>query len=106
MGDGDIYTYNALPQNFKEDITIHKVGHHGAKSVLNDEMIKCPNLFIISTGLNVYNHPNNETLELLNKNGKRYLRTDYNNAIKLKFINDKRNMYMYSAKDRRFLSIK
>ena len=83
MGDGDIETYKTLPKEYKENILVMKSGHHGAKDTINDEMVKNTDLFIISTGKNIYNHPSKDTLDVINKYNKKYLRTDYNNAIKI-----------------------
>lgn len=81
MGDGDTVSYNAIPSEFKNDIEYIKVGHHGAKNTVSDEMLLNTNEFIISTGKNPYNHPSPDTLEKLKNN--KFYRTDYFNAIKI-----------------------
>ncbi len=103
MGDGDIKSYNSLPQNMKKNISVMKSGHHGAKNTINQEMIDNTDIFIISTGPNVYNHPNPETIKLLNDNSKKYLRTDYHNAINIKVKNNKRKIYIYSPNKNKFI---
>lgn len=103
MGDGNINTYNALPKEFKENISIMKLGHHGASYTINDNMAKNTDLFIISTGFNVYNHPHPMTLEILNKNNKPYLRTDYNNAIKIILRKKQAETFIFSPKLHKFI---
>jgi competence protein ComEC len=103
MGDGDVKSYNVLPKEYKEHTTIMKLGHHGAKGVISEEMTKNTDLFVISTGKNFYNHPHTETLEILEKNNKNYLRTDHQNAIKVVLKKDKTQIYMYSPKLKKFV---
>ena len=105
MADGDVETYNALPLNIKNDISILKLGHHGAKNTINEEMIKNTQLIIISTGKNVYNHPNEETIKIINDSQKPLLRTDYTNAIKAVLKKDKIIIYAYSPKLKRFVRL-
>ena len=105
MGDGDINSYNCLPKEFKENIAITKSGHHGAKETINDEMAKNTDLFIISTGPNIYNHPNPETINTITLNNSKYLRTDYHNAIKITADGNIIKTYAYSPKYRKFMHI-
>ena len=66
-----------LNKDIKVDIL--KVGHHGSDSSSSKEFIEKvkPSMSIISVGKNnKYNHPKNSTIELLNKNNSRVLRTD------------------------------
>lgn len=103
MGDGDTITYNALPNSFKENITILKSGHHGAKDTINPEMLKNTKLTIISTGKNIYNHPNIETIKLLEENNQTFYRTDMHNAIKV-VLNDKElQKYCFSPSKKKFI---
>lgn len=103
MGDGNINTYNALPYNFKTDINIIKSGHHGANGTINQDIAQNTNLFIISTGYNVYGHPGNETLQLIKDNKSEYLRTDYHNAIKIILSDDGTKTLLYSPNKKKFL---
>lgn len=103
MGDGDINSYNTVPIEYKENVSIIKSGHHGAKNTINVEMIQNSDLFVISTGKNAYNHPDDETIKLLEETNKKYLRTDYYNAIKIT-LNDKNyTTYFYTPKNRKFI---
>ena len=89
MGDAGVDAYNTLPEEYKENISIIKSGHHGGKNTVNNEIAKNSDMFIISTGLNIYNHPNKETLDIIERNNKKYLRTDEYNAIKTIIKNNK-----------------
>ena len=77
---------DASMENLPKEITkaqVLKVGHHGAKSVINTNSLKILNTetAIISTGINKFGHPNPVTLNQL-KNTNLY-RTDKNNSIKI-----------------------
>ena len=66
-----------LDKDIKADIL--KVGHHGSDSSSSKEFIEKvnPSMSIISVGKNnKYNHPKKSTIELLNKNNSKVLRTD------------------------------
>lgn len=59
--------------------TILKVGHHGSKSATTNEFINAikPKYALVSCGLNnIYNHPNQEVIEKLNKQNVKIYRTD------------------------------
>lgn len=103
MGDGDENSYNALPDNFKENIVILKAGHHGALNTLNKDMLKNTQLTVISTGANVYGHPNRQTIDILENNNKVYLRTDYHNAIKIIMRKNGFDKYTYTSKNKKFI---
>ncbi len=106
MADGDIKTYEAIPDKYKKNISIIKSGHHGAKNTINKEMIDNSDLFILSTSGIFYNHPHPQTIRILEENNKKYLRTDYHNAIKLVLNNSNYRIYMYSPKTRKFMKNK
>ncbi len=103
MGDGDINSYNFLPQKFKENISIMKVGHHGADNTLNDQIAKNISVFLISTGENIYNHPHPNTINVIEQNHKLYFRTDLQNAVKVIFNKDDYNIFLYSPKYHKFI---
>ena len=98
MGDGNINTFKQLPNNYKENLSVIKVGHHGAKGTLNSNILA--NLYIISTGTNVYGHPHPETIGFLKD--KKFIRTDYQNAIKLELAKNLK-IYSYSPKANKFI---
>ena len=66
MGDSGVLGYEKYKNNLGS-IDIFKIGHHGAKDVVNKEMLNRlnPRYTIISTGYNIYGHPSPETLEFL-----------------------------------------
>ena len=97
MGDGSIKTFDTLPIAYKENISVLKVGHHGAKDTL-DEKIKS-DAYIVSTGFNVYGHPHSETMDFLSN--KIFFRTDFHNAIKV-ILKDKVELYLYSPETKSF----
>ena len=73
--------------------------HHGAKGTVNAKMAENAKLFIISTGQNIYGHPDFETVKLL----KHYYRTDYHNAIKIILNENGFEELLYSPKKHRFI---
>ena len=99
MADGDIEAYNALKPKYKENLTVIKLGHHGAKGTVNAQMAENAKLFIISTGQNIYGHPDFKTVKLL----KHYYRTDYHNAIKIILDENSFDELLYSPKKHRFI---
>ncbi|MCD7879260.1 MAG: DNA internalization-related competence protein ComEC/Rec2 [Candidatus Gastranaerophilales bacterium] len=103
MGDGDINTFNSLPEDIKDHISLIKTGHHGAKNTINQEMINKTDIFVISTGKNIYNHPDSDTLKLLESNNKEYYRTDFHIAIKVIFSDKATNVFLYSPKNKKFI---
>ncbi|MDU5807606.1 MAG: DNA internalization-related competence protein ComEC/Rec2 [Finegoldia magna] len=84
---GDIsseYERNILKDNIKSDIL--KISHHGSKSSSDSNFLKKvrPKLAVISVGLrNEYGHPNNQTLDRLNKLNIPIKRTDLDGNIEL-----------------------
>jgi competence protein ComEC len=61
------------------DCTVLKVSHHGSADALNEDVLATmrPHLAIISVGAdNLFGHPATSTLELLNQQSVRTLRTD------------------------------
>lgn len=68
--------------NLKSDVL--KVGHHGSKSSTTDDFLDAinPKYAVISVGKdNDYGHPNNGTLDKLNKRGIKVYRTDESGTI-------------------------
>ena len=78
MGDLEKSIENKLlDKDIKADIL--KVGHHGSDSSSSKEFIEKvkPSISIISVGKgNKYGHPKSNTIDLLNKNNSKILRTD------------------------------
>lgn len=86
--------YQKVERYLPERIDVLKVGHHGARGVVNKEMIQRlnPEYSIISTGTNNYGHPNKVILNILSPT--KILRTDRNNAIKI----TKGKAFVYDSK--------
>lgn len=86
MGDAGVVAFNRIKKYLPYNIEVLKVGHHGAKNVIDKQFLNRinPQLAIISTGLNNYGHPNGITLEILRKHKVKILRTDRQNAIEIK----------------------
>lgn len=70
MADCGIEGFNKIKKDIQGKIEILKVGHHGAKNVINQPMINQlkPKYALISTGLNKFNHPHYSTIILLSDN--------------------------------------
>ena len=103
MGDANTKSFSVLPDKYKKQINVMKSGHHGAMNTINKEMLDNTDLFVISTGTNVYNHPHPNTIKLLQNNNKKYYRTDYYNAIKLVLYADKIKTYSFSPNLKKFI---
>lgn len=101
-GDAGILTYNSLKSELPQNITILKVGHHGALGVVNKEMVKelNPEISLISVGENKFGHPSIHTLEILKDT--RILRTDINNSIRIIVNKGGYKVQTYDSKKRKF----
>lgn len=98
MGDGGIIAFEMIENYLPRNIEILKIGHHGAKNVINKQILDRikPQIAVISTGLNNYGHPNPITLNILQSNNVKILRTDRQNAIKVEEKNNQYNLYSFS----------
>lgn len=88
-GDSGVEAFGKLKNELPRDITVLKVGHHGARNVVDKEMLSYlnPKISLISVGYNKYGHPYPLTVQLLSKS--KILRTDKINAIKI--VSDGKN---------------
>ncbi|MGL5648188.1 MAG: ComEC/Rec2 family competence protein [Clostridium sp.] len=86
-GDAEIDAHNYLYSNYNNlDIDVLKLGHHGSKTSTTEEFLKftTPSISIASCGENNnYNHPNKETIALLENFDIPLLRTDLMGTILL-----------------------
>jgi len=82
-GDSGVKAFNQIKQNLPQNITVLKVGHHGAKNVVDKEMMNYlnPKVSLVSVGYNKYGHPYPLTIKLLSPS--KIVRTDKINAIKI-----------------------
>lgn len=105
MGDAGIIGFEKIQKYLPSHVEILKVGHHGAKNVINKSFLDkiSPDAAIISTGLNNYGHPNGVTLDILKSHKVKTLRTDRQNSIK---ISEKNNVYhIYSYNNGKYLPV-
>ena len=104
MGDASFHTFYVLKPFLPQNITYLKSGHHGGKGTINQDMIKYlnPKIVILSTGKNKYYHPHYSTLCILNKNKINFLRTDYDNAVKIETNGDLTKIYRFNANTKKF----
>lgn len=86
MGDNEKFSTDFLGSKIKKPITVLKLGHHGSKDSIDEKMIQAlsPQNVVISVGKNNFNHPDFETLELLDKHHLKTYRTDLDNMILVK----------------------
>ena len=82
-GDAGVRAFNQIKKDLPQNITVLKVGHHGAKNVVDKNMVEYlnPKVSIVSVGFNKYGHPHPLTIKLLNKS--KIVRTDKTHAIRL-----------------------
>lgn len=83
-GDAEAITVMQAIRRTQEQVEVFKVGHHGAFRSLNENLlvIMQPEKAVISVGRdNSYGHPKPDVLQLLNRFGIPYLRTDLAGTI-------------------------
>ena len=87
MADGGVQAFKSIKNQLPKGITLLKAGHHGAKNVVDEEMLKHlkPEYTIISTGFNTYGHPSPETIKILKESGSKIYPTKDFGAIKFSF---------------------
>lgn len=104
MGDAGAETFEKLKTNMPQNITVFKVGHHGAAGVINTEMANYlnPSYSIVSTGENKFGHPSAYTLGML-RNSK-ILRTDVQNSIKIIVKNNSYSINTYDSNKKRYIN--
>jgi competence protein ComEC len=103
-GDCGAENFELLKQYFPDKVNVLKVAHHGAKKTVSDKYLTTlkPEIAIISTGLNVYGHPDEGTISTLKKHNVKVFRTDVNNAIKVVLRKNKNLVYSYNNRRKIF----
>lgn len=104
-GDAGIETFNKLKSFIPANISVLKVGHHGASGVVNKTMAEYlnPKYSVVSTGENKFGHPSAYTLAVLDNS--HILRTDINNAIRFIVNKNGTKVYAYNNQKRKFIDI-
>ena len=104
MGDAGIETFNKQKQYFPQNITVLKVGHHGASGVINKSMAEYlnPKYSIVSTGENKFGHPSIYTIETLK--GSKVLRTDINNSVRITVTPRDYSVLTYNLKKKKYIA--
>ena len=102
MGDGGIIEYNKLKPILPKNVTVLKLGHHGAKNTIDKDMLDNlnPEYVVISNAPNDYNHPHALTLNTLRK--RKVLMTSEYNAIKISVSKNIFNIYVFDDYDKKF----
>lgn len=100
MGDGGYLAWRDLRKYLPKNIDIIKIGHHGAKTSINKEMIEAlkPKYALISAGNNNFNHPHYSTLELLNENDVKIISTKNFGFSKVILKDEKVESYYFDNK--------
>ena len=101
-GDAGVEAFSKVKKDIPHNIEILKVGHHGGFNVVNDKMLEHLNtkVSLISTGLNMYGHPNIGTLDILRHTD--IFRTDRHNAIEISTNGENYRVYTYNPDKLKF----
>lgn len=92
MGDAGVEAAQKIQKYLPEHVEVLKIGHHGAKNVVNKTFLDRinPAIAIISTGINNYGHPNGVTLSLLEQH--QYIREKVKGKREKEGVNGKWKM--------------
>lgn len=104
MGDAGVGAFEKIQNYLPHNIEVLKIGHHGAKNVVNKSMLDRinPKVAIISTGPNNYGHPNGVTLNLLESHKVKTFRTDLQNSIEVVSSPQVYNIQSYNKYDNKY----
>ena len=107
MADSDSKNYEKIKNKLPNKIDIIKIGHHGAKNSINQNMIRTlkPNYALISVGYNKFNHPDKSTIEILKNNNVKILSSKDSGFIKIIFKNNKEKIYLYNNKTKKLKNL-
>lgn len=101
-GDAGVRAFDQVKNEIPQNITVLKVGHHGAKNVVDKDMISYlnPEISLVSVGFNKYGHPHPLTIKLLANS--KVIRTDKVHAVKI--ISDSRGYEVdgYDSRSKKF----
>ena len=104
-GDAGVRAFYSLKNKIPENITVLKVGHHGARNVVDKNMISYlnPQISIVSVGYNKYGHPDSLTMKLISDS--KTVRTDKSHAIKFVSKTNDWILYEYDSNLHKFHKI-
>ena len=105
MGDAGTTAYYLLQKDLPKNISILKIGHHGAKGVIDKQMLENlnPQYVLISSASNDYNHPHALTLNTLRYTN--VLKTGYQNSIKAVFNNKGLKIYTFDKDKKSYIKL-
>lgn len=103
MGDAGVIAFEKLKNDLPKNITVLKLGHHGAKNVINTKMLEYlnPKYVIISNAHNDRHHPHPITLNTLRKTP--ILRTDIQNSIKISSSKKEYKIYTFDKEKSKYI---
>ena len=108
MSDADISREEELCAQYGEALRcdVLKVGHHGSPYSTGEQLLRyaSPSFAVISCGRNnIYGHPADRVVELLEESGIIYARTDENGAVYLKKAEGGTLIFENASKNTRWL---
>ncbi len=97
MGDAGVKAFNEINKYIPQNIDVLKVGHHGARGIVDNKMAEYlnPKISVISTGINYFGHPSKGTLDVLRKSS--IYRTDKNHSIKISTDGTSSKVYTFNS---------
>ena len=106
MGDAGIIAFDKIKDNLPSNIDVLKVGHHGARNVVNQEMMQKlqSKVSIVSTGPNPFGHPAKGTLDIL-RNSDVY-RTDRNHSIEILSDGNEFDVLTFNSDKKKYIKMK
>ena len=108
MADSGHVGYENIKTFLPNKIDILKIGHHGAKGSITDEMIKelKPDYALISVGFNKFNHPHFSTIEILDRNNIKTISTKNFGFSKIILKNDDEKIYHFNIEIKKLQTLK
>lgn len=102
-GDAGVSGIKSILNSIPKNVTVLKVPHHGALGGLDKDIVSYlnPKYSVISVGENYFGHPSFYIINLLSNSN--ILRTDINNAIKIRKTNKKLDLFEFDTFKRKFV---
>jgi competence protein ComEC len=107
MGDAGIEAYYNIQKYLPaKPVEVFKVGHHGARGVIDNKMVENlkPQISVVSTGKNTFGHPTKVTLDTLRSTD--IYRTDHNNSLKISADKTSYKVLSYDPKAHKYILVK